>query len=102
MSVSIYAKCPSCGRFTMGGEERKFGGDREVRFYACFMCGYQDNSLYRWHDLRSSDPEYSYKAYTPPGDQEQSNKGCPLSLLLYTVVTVSILIPLITLVRRFR
>ncbi len=64
MSVSIYAKCPRCQRFTMTGEEKKAGGNLMVRFYACYMCGYQDNSLYRWHDLSPNDPQYSYKPGT--------------------------------------
>lgn len=82
MSVSIYARCPRCQRFTMTGEEgsnvggniftrilglpqeKKVGGNLMVRFYACYMCGYQDNSLYRWHDLSPNDPQYSYKPGT--------------------------------------
>jgi hypothetical protein len=48
----------------MTGEEKKAGGNLMVRFYACYMCGYQDNSLYRWHDLSPNDPQYSYKPGT--------------------------------------
>ena len=35
-----------------------------IRFYACYMCGYQDNSLYNWHEPGPRDPPYNMK---PPG-----------------------------------